>query len=172
MSKGFTIVEVLIVLAIGGLILTIVFYAVPTLERAGRNNQRRQDVNLILEAVSHYEFKDSANFPPDCGSAGNQCTSNTGGTNPNDNFLQFASKQLSYYTPDILPTGVVLTNRSSASPDLGPNTNLDQVQVYNYAICDASSPGSAKTAGADYSNIVALFALETASSTAPQCQQL
>ena len=53
-QSGFTIIEVLIVLAIAGLIMLIVFLAVPALQRNSRNTQRRNDVKLILAAVNEY----------------------------------------------------------------------------------------------------------------------
>jgi len=43
-TEGFTIIEVLIVLAIAGLILLIVFIAVPALQRNARNTQRKNDI--------------------------------------------------------------------------------------------------------------------------------
>lgn len=51
-KKGFTIIEVLIVLAIAGLILLIVFLAVPALQRNSRNTQRESDVAKIAASVS------------------------------------------------------------------------------------------------------------------------
>ena len=48
---GFTIIEVLIVLAIASLIMLIVFLAVPALQRNWRNHQRRQDASLIFAAI-------------------------------------------------------------------------------------------------------------------------
>ena len=47
-KDGFTIIEVLIVLAIAGLIMLIVFLAVPALQRNSRNTQRKNDVANIL----------------------------------------------------------------------------------------------------------------------------
>lgn len=51
-QKGFTIIEVLIVLAIAGLIMVIVFLAVPALQRNSRNTQRTNDASLVSSAVS------------------------------------------------------------------------------------------------------------------------
>ena len=51
-QKGFTIIEVLIVLAIAGLILLIVFLAVPALQRNSRNTQRKTDVGRIGSAAT------------------------------------------------------------------------------------------------------------------------
>jgi prepilin-type N-terminal cleavage/methylation domain-containing protein len=50
-QKGFTIIEVLIVLAIAGLILLIVFLAVPALQRNSRDTSRRNDISRTLGAA-------------------------------------------------------------------------------------------------------------------------
>lgn len=51
-QEGFTIIEVLIVLAIAGLIMLIVFLAVPALQRSSRNRGREADASLIASAIS------------------------------------------------------------------------------------------------------------------------
>jgi prepilin-type N-terminal cleavage/methylation domain-containing protein len=51
-NEGFTIIEVLIVLAIAGLILLIVFLAVPALRRNARNTQRTDDAAKVGAQVS------------------------------------------------------------------------------------------------------------------------
>lgn len=51
-AEGFTIIEVLIVLAIAGLIMLIVFLAVPALQRNSRNNARNNDASRISAAVT------------------------------------------------------------------------------------------------------------------------
>jgi prepilin-type N-terminal cleavage/methylation domain-containing protein len=62
-QKGFTIIEVLIVLAIAGLILLIVFLAVPALQRNSRNTQRKNDVQNILGGLSEYVNNNSGQLP-------------------------------------------------------------------------------------------------------------
>jgi prepilin-type N-terminal cleavage/methylation domain-containing protein len=51
-QEGFTIIEVLIVLAIAGLIMLIVFLAVPALQRNSRNTQRQADASKVATAIS------------------------------------------------------------------------------------------------------------------------
>lgn len=51
-TEGFTIIEVLIVLAIAGLIMLIVFLAVPALQRNQRNNARTNDASRVAAAVT------------------------------------------------------------------------------------------------------------------------
>ncbi len=51
-QEGFTIIEVLIVLAIAGLIMLIVFLAVPALQRNSRNTQRQADGSKVATSIS------------------------------------------------------------------------------------------------------------------------
>lgn len=51
-QKGFSIIEVLIVLAIAGLIMLVVFLAVPALQRSARNNGRSSDAQKFAAAVN------------------------------------------------------------------------------------------------------------------------
>lgn len=54
-TEGFTIIEVLIVLAIAGLIMLIVFLAVPQLRRSQQNTQIRNEASRILTAATEFE---------------------------------------------------------------------------------------------------------------------
>ena len=53
-QEGFTIIEVLIVLAIAGLIMLVVFMAVPALQRNSRNTQAKSEASSLLGAASEY----------------------------------------------------------------------------------------------------------------------
>lgn len=53
-KKGFTIIEVLIVLAIAGLILLIVFLAVPALQRNSRNTTKKAEASAIGGAIAEW----------------------------------------------------------------------------------------------------------------------
>jgi prepilin-type N-terminal cleavage/methylation domain-containing protein len=63
-SEGFTIIEVLIVLAIAGLIMVVVFMAVPALNRSGRNNALDGSVHNILTGIGNYVNNNNGNMPP------------------------------------------------------------------------------------------------------------
>ena len=52
--KGFTIIEVIIVLVIGAVIMLAVFLVVPQLQVNARNNQRRNDIQRVLVAARQY----------------------------------------------------------------------------------------------------------------------
>lgn len=62
-KKGFTIIEVLIVLAIAGLIMLVVFLAVPALQRNSRNTSRKADVSAVLAAVNEYTSNNNGSLP-------------------------------------------------------------------------------------------------------------
>jgi len=62
-NQGFTIIEVLIVLAIAGLILLIVFLAVPALQRNSRNTQRKEDAAKALAAVVEWSNNNNGVMP-------------------------------------------------------------------------------------------------------------
>jgi type II secretory pathway pseudopilin PulG len=49
-TTGFTIIEVVLVLAIAGLIFLMVFIALPALQRSQRDTQRKNDMATLLDA--------------------------------------------------------------------------------------------------------------------------
>lgn len=53
-KKGFTIIEVVLVLAIAGLIFLMVFVALPNLQRTQRDTQRRNDLDRLSTALTQY----------------------------------------------------------------------------------------------------------------------
>ena len=66
-KAGFTIIEVVLVLAIAGLIFLMVFIAVPALQASQRDAQRRSDVGVIVGAVKNYMKNNNGKAPPDSG---------------------------------------------------------------------------------------------------------
>lgn len=97
-TKGFTIIEVVLVLAIAGLIFLMVFLALPALQRSQRDTQRKDDLSRFAAATTSYR-------------------SNNGGGTP---FTFNASGQLSA-APAAMVTAY-LTNGGSSFNDPGTNT--------------------------------------------------
>lgn len=62
-AKGFTIIEVLIVLAIAGLILTIVFIAVPQLQRNTRDSKRQSIASRLSTELQNFASNNQGTFP-------------------------------------------------------------------------------------------------------------
>jgi prepilin-type N-terminal cleavage/methylation domain-containing protein len=61
--KGFTIIEVVLVLAIAGLIFLMVFIALPALQRNQRDQARKNDVSVVAAAVTSYSSNNRGAFP-------------------------------------------------------------------------------------------------------------
>ncbi|HSX43102.1 MAG TPA: type II secretion system protein [Candidatus Saccharimonadales bacterium] len=139
-QKGFTIIEVLIVLAIAGLILLIVFLAVPALQRNSRDTSRKNDVSRILGATQ-------------------EVVNNNGGdlTKLTTANLKAAVGTMGYYDPTNVTVGAKLTADTTS-------TNTDDVTVYPSSTCK-----DAQTAkGGTSRQIAVLYAVESGGGTS-QC---
>jgi prepilin-type N-terminal cleavage/methylation domain-containing protein len=64
-NKGFTIIEVVLVLAIAGLIFLVVFLALPALQRGQRDTQRKQDLGKVMSQVTSYQSNNQGSLPTD-----------------------------------------------------------------------------------------------------------
>jgi prepilin-type N-terminal cleavage/methylation domain-containing protein len=62
-EKGFTIIEVVLVLAIAGLIFLMVFIALPALQRSQRDTQRKNDLSRAITAVNSYASNNRGAIP-------------------------------------------------------------------------------------------------------------
>ena len=61
--EGFTIIEVVLVLAVAGLIFLMVFLALPALQRSRRNEQRKRDMGEIAGAIQNYRSANKGKMP-------------------------------------------------------------------------------------------------------------
>ena len=87
-KKGFTIIEVVLVLAIAGLIFLMVFIAFPALQRSQRDTQRTDDMARVQAALMNWQNNHSNNLPKpptgdpdatfDATSSGNMMDQDTG----------------------------------------------------------------------------------------------
>ena len=69
-NKGFTIIEVVLVLAIAGLIFLVVFLALPALQRGQRDNQRKNDAGRLISQITAYSTNNQGALPTDWTAAG------------------------------------------------------------------------------------------------------
>ena len=60
---GFTIIEVVLVLAIAGLIFLMVFLALPNLQRSQKDTQRRDDMASFQTAITNYQSNNRGKLP-------------------------------------------------------------------------------------------------------------
>ena len=149
--EGFTIIEIMIVLAIAGLILLIVFLAVPALQRNARNTQRKDDMSKVLGAVSEYLSNNNGQLPTSSGAF------NTIFSDSSVNFGYYTSANVTY-------------NYASTAYGSAPAapTSADNAVIYNYLTC---SGNTASTANATQRSIIAYYAIEGSGGAVAQCVQ-
>lgn len=64
-KKGFTIIEVVLVLAIAGLIFLMVFLALPALQRNQRDTQRKSDLSRVQAQLQNFQSNNRGSIPGD-----------------------------------------------------------------------------------------------------------
>jgi prepilin-type N-terminal cleavage/methylation domain-containing protein len=69
-EKGFTLIEIVLVLAIAGLLLVIVFLAVSGAQRSRRDTQRKNDLSRIAAQVESYASNNGGKYPTPDAAAG------------------------------------------------------------------------------------------------------
>jgi prepilin-type N-terminal cleavage/methylation domain-containing protein len=62
-DEGFTIIEVMIVLAIAGVIIVIVLVVIPTVQRNSRNQQIRSDATNMIGYINEYITNNNGALP-------------------------------------------------------------------------------------------------------------
>jgi len=62
-EEGFTLVEIIIVLAIVGLIFVIIFLAVSAAQRGQRDTARKDNVNRMIATIQQTAGNNNGNFP-------------------------------------------------------------------------------------------------------------
>lgn len=154
-KRGFTIIEVVLVLAIAGLIFLMVFIALPALQRSQRNTRRRQDISRISTAVTQYlasnnklpfwvdgskavlDYKFPTNYiesDAKCyDSSNNACTENIKGKRAEAYFKCDTGDCSEFSDPDGTPYGFIyFGNNSNVTSFLGSNVVADNYK--NHAI--------------------------------------
>jgi prepilin-type N-terminal cleavage/methylation domain-containing protein len=151
-QNGFTIIEVLIVLAIAGLIMLIVFLAVPALQRNQRNNARKNDVSRIGGAVSEF-YSNNNGTSPTTTAHRDQIVSSAGTmSNYNDN-------------------GDITLSAGGANNPVKTITNgPDSMTIYTGSKC--TTGGSSSTTGASPRQSVIHYAVETNGAATSICQDI
>jgi len=146
-DKGFTIIEVLIVLAIAGLILLVVFLAVPALQRNARNTTRKSDVASVLAGISEYVNNNDGTQPA------NQATMGTGNTATIGSSGNTVEVKLGAYKSDQIS--------STTTPATTGPTSVNNIIIVYGGKCSTTTIGDSVVGGPSR-GFVALYMLEPA----------
>jgi prepilin-type N-terminal cleavage/methylation domain-containing protein len=179
-SFGFTIVEVMIVLAIAGIIMAIVFVAIPELQVSVRDGQRKSYATQLFEAEEDY-LKSNSAFPA-CDSSIRPCTATDAanaerflslympdGSDPStgqsykDLNIGLGSDFTGWYAETLSKTARYYYNGEQVSHNIRPDVGQIFIAVGHYCLGDGRSvPGDGPLSGpdADLTRIVVLIGLE------------
>jgi prepilin-type N-terminal cleavage/methylation domain-containing protein len=155
-EEGFTIIEVLIVLAIAGLILLIVFLAVPALQRNSRNTNRRNDASALTAAVSEYEDNNNGTLPAALVATAIAGTFNVCATSPCGAGESPAQVKLGYYTK----VGKGASGDANVLTGLNAVTGVDELYIETGVTCNGNVP---TVAGASSRSAAAVYSIESGS---------
>lgn len=144
-EQGFTIIEVLIVLAIAGLIMLVVFLAIPALQRNQRNSGRQSDASRIATAVNDYITDSQGTLPTNTtglsaitGAVGNLSTMPALSANTAATAACTATQAISAaaYNISICTGSVAITGATAAA---SPNHRKDGVLIVTGAQCNGTN---------------------------------
>ncbi len=122
-QRGFTIIEVLIVLAIAGLILVVVLVAVPQLYRNQRDTARRDVLARVSTELLAYSSNNNGVYP-------------FGPSAPSD-LITFQTNYISKIDAKNPSTGTTYTLSNAATDLIQPAA--DEIKVYKGAVCNGEN---------------------------------
>lgn len=135
-QKGFTIIEVVLVLAIAALIFLMVFIALPALQRNQRDQARKEVLGKVSSAITTYQSNKRGNQPAN-GAALAGYLDGTDATNvKSDNGSVTGSSNDTLVDNNYL----VLVDGYNNHPTGSADTNV--VQVLTGAKCNGTSDGA------------------------------
>ena len=104
-ERGFTIIEVVLVLAVAGLIFLMIFLALPALQRSQRDTQRKREIASLKAAITQYRTNNKGQLPNYAGNNyGSKYITNASDSNTDLGFLNNYWRPTMYDTIEIMPT--------------------------------------------------------------------
>ncbi len=147
--KGFTIIEVVLVLAIAGLIFLMVFIALPAMQRSQRDTQRRNDYSMLSGAITSYSSSNGGKLYKLLG----QSSYNKSGNCKNQSAKTFINEEGvdpngTSYTLTVCPDGKI-SDITRSKPTVGKvyvvlNADCEGVSTDGYSIPKAKNPASTR----------------------------
>ena len=145
-KKGFTIIEVVLVLAIAGLIFLMVFVALPALQRSQRDTQRRDDMGRFASQLSQYQANNGGKVPKATKDAWNDfikrylkvqtSTDNTtGGATAQDDFADPSGEDYKVETVLVCHNASDCVQKSDTD-----DYKSGYIRVYTNATCEDENP--------------------------------
>jgi prepilin-type N-terminal cleavage/methylation domain-containing protein len=132
-EKGFTIIEVVLVLAIAGLIFLMVFIALPALQRSQRDGARKSEVGTVASAITSYQSNNRGSAPTAV-QIGQYVTGNSSAVLESGSTITVRATTYG--------VAVNLTADLTANPTVDNVLNPDEILVYFGYKCDPANSSS------------------------------
>lgn len=140
---GFTIIEVVLVLAIAGLIFLIVFLALPALQRSQRDTQRKNDLSRFMSQLTQYQSNHQGAIPNDAVGVTTNWSAFVSAYLTNNNSA-FGDPQSGSYTLSRVANGTT------------PSSTVGTITIYQAAKCVSGVPSGTGASARDVAVTVAL----------------
>lgn len=150
-NKGFTIIEVMIVLAIAGLIILVVLLAVPAVQRNARNTAIKNDASALAGGISEFESNNDGSLPS------NSATNNNGN-------VTFGTSSQAQAQVKVQPSDVVSVGSAPSSAPAAGNI----VVVYRYK-CSGTTYNGTGDVAANNRSVAIIYSTETSNSVSGHC---
>lgn len=146
-KRGFTIIEVVLVLAIAGLIFLMVFIALPSLQRSQRDTQRRNDYSALSANMTQYMTNNNGSLPGN-GYLDSKQYINSTGNDPNGYYYSLrvsgcgttsVGEACTVAAPVAVATEVAAVTSGAGKHDAIP-VGASQVYIVKNASCDNGTP--------------------------------
>ena len=125
-QKGFSIIEVVLVLAIAGLIFLMVFIALPALQRGQRDSARQSEVGAVVGALGTYASMNNGRTP----SSSAQLAVIINGKNVNETDANVLDSGSEVQLVTTSGTPVDLTANASAGIQIDKTIAFDEIAVF------------------------------------------
>ena len=170
--KGFTIIEVVLVLAIAGLIFLMVFIALPNMQRSQRDTARRNDYAALSSNITNYLTNNNGRLPSDGKTLAANTYINTDGKDSQGNAYDLKVVELK--ASDTTYTAV---SGAHSALDIGVYGGSSSGNVKVFVVTHANCGGETTKTGVDgsafpvYDKSARAFAIFGQLETGLYCQQ-
>jgi prepilin-type N-terminal cleavage/methylation domain-containing protein len=138
-DEGFTIIEVVLVLAIAALIMLMVFIALPALQRNQRDTTRKNDVSRLQSAINNYKSRNRGSLPQSTSTAPTYAEFFASDLRKNGD--QFADPSGGDYVAEVRTTG------TPNNPDYSDSTAAN-IYIFVGGTCSGENASGSLSSGA------------------------
>jgi len=144
-SEGFTIIEIMIVLAIAGLILLIVFLAVPALQRNARNTAIKNDDSTLAGGITTYQSDNNGTIPTSVAGTGSVVIKSASGNSETSKVQGSTAVTTIAAVPATVPTGTVQVLIGQTCPTALGGTGTTSTRAFSIFYSVETSGGNTLT---------------------------